>query len=94
MINCKIKIIHPLNWVCLTAPSEEIVKRAIEHIYPLVLPFCRSKLLDDKRLMSGGRKTRGPNIEILESNEDHLFDYRRPVGVLVNGDQMYTDIVN
>jgi len=39
---------YSLNYILFTAPSEEKVKLAIEHIYPLVLPFGRNKILDDK----------------------------------------------
>lgn len=59
---------HPWIWVCLSASSEAIVKRAIEHIYPLVLPFSRSKLLEDVRLMSGENQALEQNTDVEESN--------------------------
>jgi len=36
---------YSLNCILSTAPSEAIVQLAIEHIYPLILPFKLKKLI-------------------------------------------------
>lgn len=67
-----------------TAPSEEIVQLAIEHIYPLVLPFKLTNLLDDRCLVRviGETKSQEQNTGILESTAGH-FPIHYPVGELV-----------
>lgn len=61
--------IYSLNYILFTAPSEAIIQLAIEHIYPLVLPFKLTNLLDDKCLVRviGGTKSQEQNTGILES---------------------------
>jgi len=75
----------------LVAPSEAIVKLAIEHIYPLVLPFGRNKLLNDKCLVEviGGMKSQEQNFGILEST-GNLPIYHHPVGELIKNWQLNT----
>ncbi|XP_025196276.1 TATA box-binding protein-like protein 1 [Melanaphis sacchari] len=77
--------IYSTGSITVNAPSEAIVKLAIEHIYPLVLPFGRNKLLDDKYLVgvTGEIKYREQNNRILESTSQLPILCHSPVGELI-----------
>lgn len=81
-----------MNYILFTAPSEEKVKLAIEHIYPLVLPFGRNKILDDKCLVgvTGGINYREQNTRILQSTSHLPVLYHSPVGELIKNWQLNT----
>lgn len=70
-------------YILFTAPSEAIVQLAIEHIYPLVLPFKLTNIFNDKCLVRviGGTESQEQNSGILESTDN--FSIHRPVGELV-----------
>jgi len=84
--------IYSLNYILSTAPSEAIVKLAIEHIYPLVLPFGRNKILDDKCLVgvTEENKYREQNTRVLESTGHLPILYHSPVGELIKNWQLNT----
>lgn len=77
--------IYSTGSITVNAPSEAIVQLAIEHIYPLILPFKLTNLLDDKchvRVI-GGSKSHEQNNGKLE-HTGHIFPiHHRPVGELV-----------
>ncbi|XP_015378164.1 PREDICTED: TATA box-binding protein-like protein 1, partial [Diuraphis noxia] len=76
--------IYSTGSITVNAPSEEIVQLAIEHIYPLILPFKLTNLLNDKCLVKviKGRKSQEENTGILEDN-GRFHIHHRPVEGLV-----------
>ncbi|KAE9542392.1 hypothetical protein AGLY_003519 [Aphis glycines] len=84
--------IYSTGSITVNAPSEEKVKLAIEHIYPLVLPFGRNKILDDKCLVgvTGGINYREQNTRILQSTSHLPVLYHSPVGELIKNWQLNT----
>ncbi|KAL4100630.1 hypothetical protein QTP88_020666 [Uroleucon formosanum] len=75
--------IYSTGSITVNAPSEAIVQLAIEHIYPLVLPFKLTNIFNDKCLVRviGGTESQEQNSGILESTDN--FSIHRPVGELV-----------
>lgn len=75
---------YSLNYILSAAPSEEIVQLAIEHIYPLILPFRFTNKLNDKCPVKVIEATNSQeqNTGILEPI-GHFPIHRRPVEGLV-----------
>ncbi|XP_060844962.1 TATA box-binding protein-like 1 [Rhopalosiphum padi] len=84
--------IYSTGSITVNAPSEAIVKLAIEHIYPLVLPFGRNKILDDTCLVgvTEENKYREQNTRVLESTGHLPILYHSPVGELIKNWQLNT----
>jgi len=74
-----------LTYILSAAPSEEIVQLAIKHIYPLILPFKLTNLLNDKCLVKviEGNNSQEQNTGKLEHTGHFPIYYHRPAEGLV-----------
>lgn len=58
-------------WFVFSATSEAIVRQAIEHVYPLVLPFRRNKLSENLLIKARESQALAQNTEEMKSSENH-----------------------